>query len=253
MPAFVGLDLAWTTRNESGICFLFGDDPSNLRCTRLEAAVVSTEDLADQVAAALPAVVAIDAPVRYSEERWAEREIARRFGRYKASAHSAHHAVKQGYTAGIDLGKALAPRGFQLDPTALLNGDRDVRFALEIYPHTIHIRLFSLAERLPYKRGPVATRRQVMQTYQLHLRDLIRRNCPGVLGHRDVERALAPDTAQQARGSALKRLDDTLDGLTCAVAAWLIWSQPSNWEMIGDEHGYIVAPRETLPDASQSG
>ena len=43
MPTFIGLDLAWTTKNESGICWLEGDSRENLRCTRLEAAVCETE------------------------------------------------------------------------------------------------------------------------------------------------------------------------------------------------------------------
>ena len=42
MPTFIGLDLAWTTKNESGICWLEGDSRDNLRCTRLEAAVCDT-------------------------------------------------------------------------------------------------------------------------------------------------------------------------------------------------------------------
>ena len=95
-----------------------------------------------------------------------------------------------------------------------------MRTAVEVYPHTVHVRLFGLAERLPYKpkaRRSVAFRREAMQQYQAHLRALIEWEAPGVLGHGDVRRALAPQTATNARGAALKRLDDTLDGLTCAL------------------------------------
>jgi len=247
MPTFIGLDLAWSAHRESGVCLFEGDSPEDLRCTRLEAAVCDTQALADEVAAVEgPVVVAIDAPLLYTPERWAEREVARRFGRYKASPHQAHYAVRQGYTAGIDLGKALAARGLVLDPAPLLGGDRTVRTAVEVFPHTVHVRLFGLAERLPYKpRGgrSVAFRREVMQEYQRHLRALLERAAPGVLGSDDVRRALAPETAASARGAALKRLDDTLDGITCAVAAWLLWRQPDGWETIGDLTGYIVAPR----------
>ena len=245
MPTFIGLDLAWTTKNESGICWLEGDSRDNLRCTRLEAAVCDTESLAHEVAAVDgPVVVTIDAPVLYTPERWVEPEIGRRFGRYKASAHSSHAAVNRGYTAGIDLGKALKARGFTLDPGPLLGGRRPEQVAVEVYPHTIHIRLFRLDERLLYKKGNVAVRRNGLQQYQEHLQALIKREAPGVLDHADVRRALDSETAQNARGRALKRLDDTLDGLTCALAAWLIWKQPERWEMIGDLNGYIVVPRE---------
>ena len=246
MPTFIGLDLAWTSHRESGICWFEGETPRDLRCTRLEAAVCGTESLADEIAAVEGAVVVtIDAPLLYTPERWAEREVARRFGRYKASPHQAHYAVRQGYTAGIDLGEALEARGFELDPAPLLRGERG-RFAVEVFPHTVHVRLFGLAERLPYKpkRGrSVARRREVMQQYQCHLRAVLEREAPRVLESAEVQRALATETAAGARGAALKRLDDTLDGLTCALAAWLLWKDPDRWETIGDLDGYIVVPR----------
>ncbi len=246
MPTLVGLDLAWTSHRESGICWFEGETPRDLRCTRLEAAVCGTENLADEIAAVEgPVVVAIDAPLLYTPERWAEREVARRFGRYKASPHQAHYAVRQGYTAGIDLGEALEACGFELEPAPLLRGEQG-RFAVEVFPHTVHVRLFGLAERLPYKpRGgrSVAFRREVMQQYQDHLRALLQREAPGVLESAEVQRALAPETAAGARGAELKRLDDTLDGLTCALSAWLLWKEPDRWETIGDLNGYIVAPK----------
>ena len=246
MPTFIGLDLAWTAHRESGICWLEGEIPDDLRCTRLEAAVCDTERLAGELAAVEgPVVVTIDAPLLYTPERWAEREVARRFGRYKASAHSAHAAVRRGYTAGIDLGHALMKRGFTADPAPLLRGEPG-RYAVEIYPHTVHVRLFGLSERLPYKPRPhrsVPFRQAVMRHYQCHLGEVLEREAPGVLGSEKVRGILAPETAAGARGAALKRLDDTLDGLTCALAAWLLWREPYRWETLGDLNGYIVAPR----------
>ena len=248
MSTFIGIDLAWTATKESGVCRLEGTSPDDLRCTRVGAMARSVEELADEVdVIAGTVVVAIDAPVVYTPERWVEREIGRRFARYKASAHSAHYAVKKGWTAGIDLGKALEQRGFTLDPAALADDMTTKRIAVEVYPHTIHVRLFGLAERLPYKpkRGRrVADRREALQEYQQHLRRLMERETPGVLNHLDVVRALDPHTVT-AKGRALKRLDDTLDGLTCALAAWLAWCSPYAWETIGDyDTGYILVPRE---------
>lgn len=246
MPTFIGLDLAWTTKNESGICWLEGDSRENLHCTRLEAAVRDTETLADEVGTVDgPLVVTIDAPVRYSPERDAERKIASIFGRYKAGPHQAHYAVRRGYTAGIDLGHALTKRGFNLDPGSLLGGARNQRWAVEVFPHTIHVRLFDLEERILYKKGRVAQKRTGLQEYQGHLQVLLECEAPNLLDHPDVEYVLDPGTAQSARGKSIKRLDDTLDGLTCAIAAWLIWKEPERWEMIGDLNGYIVVPRDT--------
>lgn len=248
MPTFIGLDLAWSPKKESGICWLSGDSAESLRCTRLTAEVSNMEAIAEEISRVDGSVVvSIDAPVLYSPERNVEREIARRFGKYKASAHSPHPHVKAGRKAGIDLGEALCERGFTCDPRSLLDGERPTRTAVEVYPHTIHVRLFELAERLKYKKGRVAEKKAGLLEYQWRLETLIRKVAPRVLDCVDVQRALHPETACDARGKSLKRLDDTLDGLTCALAAWLMWKQPEGWEMIGDLNGYIVVPRESQP------
>ena len=245
MPTFIGLDLAWSPKKESGICWLVGDSSERLRCTRLEAKVSDMQKLAAEISQLEGSVViTIDAPVLYSTDRNVEREIARRFGKYKAAAHSPHPHVRAGRKAGIILGEALEVRGFTCDPQPLLDCKRPTRTAVEVYPHTIHVRLFELDERIRYKRGKVAEKRQGLQQYQEHLRALLEGEAPRVLDHADVRRVLDPATANEARGIALKRLDDTLDGLTCALAAWLMWKEPRAWEMIGDLNGYIVAPRD---------
>ena len=249
MPTFIGLDLAWTTKNDSGICWLEGDSKENLRCTRIEVAPRETELLAEEVAVANPAIVTIDAPVRYTPDRWAESEIARRFNKYKCPAHSSHMAYANGFTAGIDLGVALESRGFSSDPEPLLRGEEPEHSAIEVYPHTLHVRLFGLSERLPYKRKKgrdTPFLQRAMQEYQRHLRALIERECPLVLENQEVQHALDPANAQRAVGRSLKRLDDALDGLTCALAAWLMWDRPEQWEALGDDSGYIVVPVESV-------
>ena len=254
MATLVGLDLAWGATNESGICWLEAEARTSPTCRRLEAAVRDGEELADEIAAVEgTVVVAVDAPLLYTPTRWAEREIGRRFGRYKASAHSAHAAVKQGRTAGIDLGKALECRGFRLDADGLRGADGERRVAVEVYPHTIHVRLFGLDERIPYKRKKgrdVEFRRRAMRDYQRRLGALVAHEAPGCLDNPDVRDVLAPRTAETARGKELKRLEDKLDGLTCAMAAWLAWRDPDGWEPIGDLNGYILVPR--MPRESSS-
>ncbi len=251
MSTFIGVDLAWTASNASGICWLQGETSADLSCRSLEAAVRSPQDLADEIAA-IPGrvIVAIDAPLLYTPDRWAEREVARQFARHKASAHSAHAAVRHGRTAGIDLGIALQARGFTLDPAALGQGTGDCRVAFEVYPHTIHIRLFDLAERLPYKAKKgrnVAYRRNILKQYQQHLQHLVQCQAPNVLNSAAVRHALSPETVDCSKGAKLKQLEDQLDGLTCAMAAWLAWSSNETWETLGDLNGCIVVPRATSP------
>ncbi len=250
MPTFIGLDLAWVSKNQSGICWLEGDSKENLRCTRLDVRPRHTESLANEIASIDDQVlVTIDAPVRYTPERWSERALNSRFNRYKAGAHSAHAAWKNGYRAGIDLGNALESRGFTCDPFELLRGERPKRSAVEVYPHTIHVRLFGLDERLPYKRRgndrPVEFRQRVFQRYQRYLTELIGREAPGVLDSAEIRRLLDPENVKQRTTHVeLNWIDDALDGVTCAMSAWMMWNEPERWEGIGDQNGCIVVPRD---------
>lgn len=247
MPTFIGLDLAWSPKKESGICWLEGDSREDLHCTRLEVAPRETVSLAEEVAAANPAVVTIDAPVLYTPDRWADREISKIFSRYKAGAHSSHAAVRNGWKAGVDLGRALMERGFTCDPNPLLRGDRGTPAVVEVFPHPMHVRLFGLQERIPYKKKPQRSWescQDAIRQYQRHLRRLISDEAPGVLEHPGVQRRLDPAVTESLIGVAYKRLDDALDGLTCALAAWLMWNQPARWEVVGDKNGYIVVPRD---------
>lgn len=250
MPTFIGLDLAWVSKNQSGICWLEGDSRENLRCTRLEVVPRHTESLANEIAAVDgEVVVTIDAPVRYTPKRWAERTLNQRFNRYKAGAYSAHDAWNKGYKAGYDLGRALESRGFTCDPFQLLRGERPERSAVEVYPHTIHVRLFGLDERLPYKRRgndrPVEFRQRVFQRYQRHLTALIEHEAPRVLDNAEIRRLLAPENIERRSSHVgLNWIDDALDGVTCAMSAWMMWNEPERWEGIGDQNGCIVVPRD---------
>ncbi|MCY4492412.1 MAG: hypothetical protein OXB92_00965 [Acidimicrobiaceae bacterium] len=37
-------------------------------------------------------------------------------------------------------------------------------------------------------------------------------------------------------------MEDKLNGLTCTLAASLAWSNPLEWETIGDMNGYMLVP-----------
>ncbi len=257
MPAFIGLDLAWTAhrrnvRSGTGFCLFEGEGPDDFHCTHIGAQPLHVGTLTESVARVADrtasVIVAIDAPLLFPAnpalERPIDAEVQRRFKPYKVHVLSAREARAKGQTAGIDLARTLAARGFTLDPTALLAGKHAGRLAFEVFPHTLHIRLFGLTERLLYKHGPDEERRHGLRHYQRHLRALVEREAPGALANPNVRRALDPQTAATAEGPGIKQLDDTLDGLTCALAAWLAWRSPEGWEILGDTSGHMVMPRE---------
>lgn len=245
MPTFIGLDLAWTPHHESGICVIEGaGDEARLQ---LLAAEVQTPEWFAALCrdAGSDVVAAIDAPLIVEPERRAERKLARVFGKAKAGAYSANLPFlrRMNGLAGPMLAALLRDCGFTLNPSALsMQGSG--RFALEVFPHPAHVELFSLEERLPYKKGRIASRREAFASYQAHLRALLTRELPELARDSRVERLLAPE-ATALGGKALKQVEDQLDALTCAYVAHHCWRFGTDgFRVFGDEAtGTITVPR----------
>lgn len=199
-----------------------------------------------------PIVVAIDAPLIVTPERSAEKKLNKEFSEYNAGAYTTSMKWLEGCNmkAGPLIGEALK-RNFVLDPKSLLRGDPDEFVAIEIYPHPIHVRLFDLQDRIPYKKGNNVKKRQGLLCYQRYLHQYLMQHAPSIMGHAGIQHALAPETLPEnlpgtsKKGPSLKHYEDMLDSLTCAIAAWQAWADHAAWKMYGDaENGYIVAPRE---------
>ena len=252
MPAFIGLDLAWGGRNPHGFCVLEGN-AEDVRCTHIGARSASVEVLTESVVRVAnrsgSTTVAVDAPLLFPSDPALERpiddEVGKRFKSYKIRPLSGRDSRDRGQTAGIELGEALKARGFTLDPRDLLAGQRAANVVFEVFPHTIHVRLFRLDQQLFYKHGSHGEKRRGLVRYQEHLRRTVEQEAPGLLNNADLRSALSVKATASAQDEvAIKQLDDTLDGLTCALAAWLAWSKPNEWEMLGEMTGYMVMPRE---------
>jgi predicted RNase H-like nuclease len=245
VPAFIGLDLAWTPHHESGVCILEGQDGGNMRLVRLDC-VIDTPGAFAALCHGLGSdvVAAIDAPLILSPRRRAESELARVFGKYRAGAYSPNlpFLMKMNGLAGPQLACSLAECGFEFDPARLRTGAHG-RFALEVFPHPAHVALFGLQHRLAYKKGTLAERRVALIDYQRHLAALLARELPLVLESPLAESILAPDSVN-VPGRAMKHIEDRLDALTCAYVAYHCWNHgPNGFRVFGcAEHGCIVVP-----------
>jgi predicted RNase H-like nuclease len=240
-----GIDLAWTTYRPSGVCLLSIDGEDNVSLLSLECRVDTPAGfVAELLAAGDNVVAAVDAPLIRRDACFAERELAMTFGRYHASAYTAgmDFLERKGLLAGPRLGEALMAAGFELDPLALVPGARG-RFAFEMYPHAFHVAAFRLDRRLAYKKGRIAMRREAFAVYQEHLRTLAAAEAPELPGEPRIAEVLAAG-ALEARGTALKALEDRLDALTCALAALIAWrGGMAPGDVFGErETGYIAVP-----------
>ena len=243
---FVGVDLAWSERNPSGVAILSGGAGRELVYVRSETCG-PTEEIAEPILALdSPVWVAIDAPLVVRNEtgqRPVDRLVTRQYGRFHAGAHSASlkqlkHDVRAATLAGL-----LASGGVcQLDEVGLPPKEGG-SWAFETYPHPAMIELFGLDRIIKYKKGRVDQKREGLRALAGTLADRLPRLDPP-LATSDALSSLLDCDPWGLRGRALKGLEDRLDALFCAyIAAHLWrWGVERNRHLGSGETGSIVLP-----------
>ncbi|NJK65001.1 MAG: DUF429 domain-containing protein, partial [Synechococcaceae cyanobacterium SM2_3_1] len=155
---FLGLDLAWSPRNRSGMALLQGGgEGAELVDLRL---IEGDDEILAYVQAHVEqegAVIAIDAPLRVQNQqgsRTAEKDLNRVFRAYQAMTHPANRQLLEyeGVVRGEVLVQGLTEMGFTLKSTiAQKEGERQI---LEVFPHAGMVAIFGLERILRYKAKP---------------------------------------------------------------------------------------------------
>ncbi len=246
MITCIGIDLAWSPRNPSGVAVIRGDAAGGVLADVAlrgdEGAIVA---YIEQHAGSGPAIVAVDAPLWVPNEhgrRRAEAELSRAFGRYQAGAHPANRRrlAFGGIVRGEALVAALEARGFTHAPA--IEAGAAVRQVVEVFPHPAMIALFGLERTLKYKARTGRAREVRLaewERYQACLRALATAD-PPVRGH---EALLAQDVTA-LRGWRLKDYEDQVDALFCAYIALYAfrWGMERCHTFGTLEEGYIFTP-----------
>jgi predicted RNase H-like nuclease len=236
---FVGLDLAWGEKNQTGVAVVDADG-------RLLHLGVAQDD--ESIAAAIApyvadeCLVAIDAPLIVPNETGArpcEAALNRDFTTFEASGRPAYRGRPEfnpprGEVLGIRL-------GLDMDPHS-----RAKRRAIEVFPHPATVVLFRLAKTLKYKRGEFEIRKRELLQLMTHIEGLddasprlrVNRSPAWVELRKRVEAATRP--------GHLDRDEDPVDAVICAYVALYQFHRPEDVTIYGDfATGYIVTP--TLP------
>ena len=236
---FIGLDLAWGLKNQSGIAVLDAGGA-------LIDLGVGHDD--DHVVAALrpyvadDCVVAVDAPLivhNATGRRRAEAELSADFGAFDAGAYPANTTLPV-FAAGLRGARIADALGLDMTPYA------KVRRAIEVYPHSATISLFRLGRTLKYKggRGRLVEDRKAALLRLMALIDGLAEatppltvSCwPGWTGLRDTVKAAT-------RPVQLDRAEDPVDAVICAYVAMYAHRRPDDVVTYGDvDTGYIVTP-----------
>lgn len=231
---YVGIDLAWSTRGRTGLAAC--DESGRL----LHSGSVRSDEEIDawlSVHAPDPVVVAIDAPLVVPDrtgQRAAERELARDYARFKASAHVANRSIPW-----LDPPRAegLAARhGWSVDPSRRPTASRPA--AIEVYPHAAMVGLFGLPERVRYKAKPGFDRPAGFR----RLRALFESITELCLPESERWARLTAVIDDPGRGD-LSRIEDEVDAILCAHLAWLWGRHPERLRVYGGHPGgHVVAP-----------
>jgi predicted RNase H-like nuclease/ppGpp synthetase/RelA/SpoT-type nucleotidyltranferase len=233
---FVGLDLAWGEKNQTGVAAIDSDG----RVLHVGAA---QDD--DSIAATIKpfvsgdCLVAIDAPliVKNAEGyRPCERELNRDFQRFDAGARPA-------FTERPEFKHPRAERiasalGLDVDPASSSS-----RRAIEVYPHPATVVLFGLDKTLKYKRGAFEDRQRELLQLMTHIEELDAAT-PRLRANRNVSWVELRKRIEAAtRPGQLDRDEDPVDALICAYIGLYWYQRPEDVTIYGDvASGYIVTP-----------
>ena len=231
MCAFVGIDLAWRAKARTGLAAV--DDSGRL----VQSGTAITDDeIVAWVERQGPVVIAaVDAPLvvpNQTGQRVAEREIGRAFGKYGASAYPSNRSNP---LFDPPRAEALSRRmGWSVDPEVA--GTVEMPACIEVYPHSALVGLFSLPERILYKKGPDRG-----AGFALLMRCLT--SVPELRLEESPRWAELTGIVASPRLGDLTRIEDELDAILCAHLAWLWHHRPGTLAVYGSlVEGYIVAP-----------
>jgi len=212
-----GIDLAWGSRARTGIALT--DAHGALLHS---ASVISDAEIADFLAGSAPAVIAIDAPIivtNASGMRDCERDLSRDFRKFRAGTHPTNlsRPSMQPVPRAVRL---LAEHGWKADLDGGASSETPV--ALEVYPHSSMVGLFSLDRVLEYKAKSgrtVDSRKRELQ----RLITLMEEHCelPLRLSASTRWHELAGIVSGATRQSELNRVEDEIDAIFCAYVAWV--------------------------------
>jgi predicted RNase H-like nuclease len=239
---FVGIDLAWSDKNCSGITVLDGDK-KGLRVVSSDI-LLSDKEMIDYIREKVgkdEAIISIDAPLIVPNKkgrRLAEEVVGMLFRKYNAGAHPANRTRLSSWSGkirGEDLTKLLEKEGFIHDPHVKKN--EKTRKLMEVYPHPSIVVLFNLDMILKYKAKPKRDyefRWREFEKYRDYLSKLPALRLPEELMKKNI---------RELRAKKLKNFEDVLDSIFCAYLSFYIWEHPEKCAVLGNmKKGYIVTP-----------
>lgn len=237
---YVGIDLAWTYKNETGICIL--DDEG--RVVHLDACVYTNEDIVDIIKMHHDenVIIAVDAPLVVNNEggsRGAEGEMMRE----KINGHRlrAFNANRNYFLKvfGEIRGETLMHMIRDAVPGIRIGFSREGSSIVETFPTGIIAGLFPEIAPVKYKRKPKASLEETgLEMVRLLTRFNQLETREGVIS--ELELSIDEDIMT---GKSLKHLEDKVDAFLCAFGMYVIHKgMAAEWTFGAVDKGFITIP-----------
>jgi predicted RNase H-like nuclease len=233
---FVGLDLAWGEKNQTGVAAIDSDG-------RLLHVGVAQDD-ASIIDAIAPftgdeCIVAFDAPLIVNNatgHRPAETAFNRDFAKFDAGARPAF--AEKPELKNPRAARLATALDLDMDPASGTG-----RKAIEVYPHPATVVLFELDKTLKYKRGQFGDRQRDLLKLMTLIEGLDDAT-PRLRANRSVAWVeLRKRVEAASRPVQLDRDEDPVDAVLCAYIGLYWYHRPDEVSIYGDfETGYIVTP-----------
>ncbi|MCC4721832.1 DUF429 domain-containing protein [Salinicoccus sp. RF5] len=238
---FIGIDLAWTYRNETGVCVMDADG----RVEFLDAAVYSNEDILDIIMDYTdgPVMIAIDAPLIVNNEsgsRGAEGELMRsKIHGHRLFAFNSNRAFLTRAFGDIR-GETLMNHIIQSVPGIRIGFDNRASNIVETFPTGICCGLFPDKHPIRYKKKRKMTFKETCGEMD-RLTGLFKEmEAEGRV--QDLIEKIDWDLRSATRKSH-KHLEDKVDAFLCAYGMYNIYTGAAEEKMFGSiEEGFIILP-----------
>jgi len=243
---FVGVDLAWSYKNPSGVTVLEGDEKrgkviahSNLYTDKEIIDFAKTHIGKDN------AIIAIDAPLKVPNKkgrRQAEAITGYLFRKYHAGAHPSNRERlgqwNNGKVRGEVITKLFEKEGYKHDPC--VKPLKKQNKVIEVYPHPSIVVLFGLDKILKYKNKPKRDYDFRWGEFERYRQGLNKLRKPSI----KLPKEILTKNIRELKGQKLKDFEDVLDSIMCAYIVHYYWVHGKDkCAVLGDlKKGYIMTP-----------
>lgn len=239
LTLLAGVDLAWQSKqNPTAIAAgtLKANDlilkEIHQSLLTIEAVIECLEDLGGLRG------VAIDAPLIIKNEhgqRLCGRELGREYSSRHASCHTSNLKLYP-RADSVRLSTHLFNAGFQH------LGEVTTKWQIECYPHPAIIEIFELSERLKYKKGKVAAKREGQKVLASLIKSLDTSRDLALHISQEIQPILENQRIDSLKGKALKHNEDVLDSILCLYVAALYHRSHQHLVFGDTSEGYIYVP-----------